>query len=253
MALLHVNFFSKALGVSSSVEVILPEQNQGIGVTASGKEALPRVLYLLHGYSDDHTIWQRRTSVERYAAAHNLAVIMPAVNHSFYCNEVHGEKYWDYVSEELPRVMQRFFRLSDKPEDTFVAGLSMGGYGAMKLALTYPERFGAAASFSGAGDIVALSRRRRDDWSRIFGRNAVRGTDCDLFHLMKINAEAGKKPRLYVSCGTADFLFEQHQRFVPALKKHGWDVISYEEPDAVHEWGFWDREIAKFIALIMAE
>ena len=251
MALLHVNFFSKALGVASSVEVILPETDQGIGVTAAGEAALPGVLYLLHGYSDDHTIWQRRTSVERYAASHNLAIIMPAVNHSFYCNEEHGERYWDYVSDELPRIMHRFFRLSDKPEDTFVAGLSMGGYGAMKLALTYPERFGAAASFSGAADIVAMSKRRSDDWSRIFGRKAVRGTDCDLFHLMKANADAPHKPRLYVSCGTADFLYDQHQRFVPALRKSGWDVTSYEEPDAVHEWGFWDREIAKFIALIM--
>lgn len=253
MALLHVNFFSKALGVASSVEVILPETDQGIGVTAAGEAALPGVLYLLHGYSDDHTIWQRRTSVERYAARHNLAIIMPAVNHSFYCNEEHGERYWDYVSDELPRIMHRFFRLSDKPEDTFVAGLSMGGYGAMKLALTYPERFGAAASFSGAADIVAMSKRRSDDWSRIFGRKAVRGTDCDLFHLMKANADAPHKPRLYVSCGMADFLYDQHQRFVPALRKSGWDVTSYEEPDAVHEWGFWDREIAKFIALIMAE
>ena len=154
MALLHVTFFSEALNVQTSVDVILPEIKQGIGVDAAQEEALPKVLYLLHGYSDDHTIWQRRTSVERYAARHNLAVVMPAVNHSFYCNEVHGERYWDYVAEDLPRQMQHFFRLSDKPEDTFVAGLSMGGYGAMKLALNFPERFGAAASFSGAADIV---------------------------------------------------------------------------------------------------
>ena len=251
MALMHVNFFSRALGVASSVEVILPESDQGIGVTASGdasgKPALPKVLYLLHGYSDDHTIWQRRTSVERYAARHNLAVVMPAVNHSFYCNEVHGERYWDYVAEELPRQMQHFFRLSDKPEDTFVAGLSMGGYGTMKLALNFPERFGAAASFSGAADIVAMAARRKDDWNRIFGRRKVEGTDCDLFHLMKKNGAAPCKPRLYVSCGTADFLFGQHQKFVPALRENGWDVTSYEEEGAVHEWGFWDREIAKFI------
>ncbi|MBQ2954598.1 MAG: esterase family protein [Clostridia bacterium] len=253
MALLHVNFFSNALGVASSVEVILPEAEQGIGVTASGQDALPRVLYLLHGYSDDHTIWQRRTSVERYAASHNLAVIMPAVNHSFYCNEQGGERYWDYVSEELPRQMQRFFRLSDRPEDTFVAGLSMGGYGALKLAMTHPERFGAAASFSGAVDIVTMADRKSGDWKRIFGRRKVAGTDCDLFHLMEKNAAASHKPRLYVSCGTADFLYGQHQRFVPALQAHGWDVTHHEEPDAVHEWGFWDREIARFIPWMLGE
>ncbi len=253
MALLHVNFFSRALGVASSVEVILPECDQGIGVTAAEETAPPAVLYLLHGYSDDHTIWQRRTSVERYAAKHNLAVIMPAVNHSFYCNEQGGERYWDYVSEELPAQMQHFFRLSDRPEDTFVAGLSMGGYGAMKLALTHPERFGAAASFSGAVDIVTMAGRRAGDWKRIFGRKAVRGTEDDLFYLLKVNASAERKPRLYISCGTADFLYEQHGRFIPALQKQGWDVTRYDEPEATHEWGFWDREIEKFIEFALAK
>ena len=146
MAFVQVQCFSEALNVATTVNVILPEAMQGIGLTTQGQAELPKVLYLLHGYSDDHSIWLRRTSVERYAAAHNLAVMMPAVNHSFYCNEVHGEKYWDYVSEELPRVMHRFFRLSEKPEDTFVAGLSMGGYGAMKLALSHPDRFATASS-----------------------------------------------------------------------------------------------------------
>ena len=159
MAFLQVQFFSKVLNVASTVNVILPEANQGIGIQAKKGDALPKVLYLLHGYSDDHSIWMRRTSVERYAAAHDLAVIMPAVNHSFYCNEAHGERYWDYVSEELPKTMHRFFRISDKTEDTFVAGLSMGGYGAMRLALTYPERFAAAASFSGAVDITGMVQR----------------------------------------------------------------------------------------------
>ncbi len=247
MALLHLVYFSDVLGVQTPVDVILPEGKQGIGVEASGEAELPKVLYLLHGYSDDQTIWQRRTSVERYAAGHNLAVVMPGVNHSFYCNELYGERYWDYVSDELPRMMHRFFRLSDKPEDTFVAGLSMGGYGAMKLALNFPERFGAAASFSGAVDIASASKRHNQNWKRISGGKSVRGTENDLLHMLKVHAEAEKKPRLYVSCGTADFLYGQHQKFIPLLKKNGWDVTHYEEPDAVHEWGFWDREIRKFI------
>ena len=86
MAFLQIQFFSATLNVASTVNVILPESNQGIGMNASKDEVLPKVLYLLHGYSDDHSIWMRRTSVERYAANQNLAVIMPAVNHSFYCN-----------------------------------------------------------------------------------------------------------------------------------------------------------------------
>ena len=249
MALVQVHSFSEALNVQTTVYVIMPEPVQGIGVEAAGKAEPPKVLYLLHGYSDDHSIWLRRTSVERYAAAHNLAVVMPAVNHSFYCNEVIGEWYWDYVALELPVVMQRFFRLSDKPEDTFVAGLSMGGYGAMKLALSFPERFGAAASFSGAVDIAERSTARASsEQTRIFGDlSKIPGSENDLFHLMEKNAKAKKKPRLYVSCGTADFLYHQHQKFVPAVRQAGWDVTAYEEPDVGHEWAFWDREIAKFI------
>ncbi len=247
MALLHLVYFSDVLGVQTPVDVILPEGKQGIGVETADESELPKVLYLLHGYSDDQTIWQRRTSVERYAANRNLAIIMPGVNHSFYCNEVYGERYWDFVAHELPMMMHRFFRLSDRPEDTFVAGLSMGGYGAMKLALNFPERFSAAASFSGAVDIRSMGKRHENHWKRITGGKSLVGTNCDLFHLIEENAGAAHKPRLYVSCGTADFLYDQYQQFVPALKKAGWDVTSYEEPDAVHEWGFWDREIRKFI------
>ncbi|MDO5435164.1 MAG: alpha/beta hydrolase family protein [Clostridia bacterium] len=255
MAFLQVQFFSESLNVASTVNVILPEVRQGIGVQKGTRQEDPDVLYLLHGYSDDHSIWMRRTSVERYAAGHNLAVIMPAVNHSFYCNEVYGEKYWDYVSEELPAVMHRFFRLTDDPKRTYVAGLSMGGYGAMRLALTYPERFGAAASFSGAVDIVDeiryLTEERKENWRRVLGDlDTIEHTEVDTMYLAEKNADAPEKPDLYVACGTADFLYPQHLRFVPQLEKNGWNVKHYEKPDAVHEWGFWDEQIRTFIDFI---
>ncbi len=129
------------------------------------------MLYLLHGMSDDHTAWLRYTSIERYAARHGLAVVMPAVGRSFYANEAHGHPYWDFLSEELPAVVGRFLRVSDRREDTFVAGLSMGGYGAFKWALRQPERFAAAASLSGALDVVALAALpERDELPRrVFG------------------------------------------------------------------------------------
>ena len=252
MAFLQVQFYSDVLQVASTVNVILPEPMMGIGIQASKAGEDPKVLYLLHGYSDDHTIWMRRTSVERYAAQHNLAVIMPAVNHSFYTNEAQGERYWDYVAEELPEIMHRFFRLSRKPEDTFVAGLSMGGYGAMKLALTHPDRFAAAASFSGAVDIFASGERKTlkqlKGFERVFGAlEHIENSEHDLFYLMKKNAKAKAKPRLYVACGDADFLYKDNLKFVPALEKNGWDVTYYEEAGVGHEWGFWDRQIAAFI------
>lgn len=251
MAFIQAQFYSEALNVASTINVVLPELRQGIGVTGSRGDALPPVLYLLHGYSDDHSIWMRRTSVERYAARRGLAVVMPAVNHSFYTNEAQGERYWDYVSDELPRVVHRFFRLSDKPEDTYVAGLSMGGYGALKLALTYPERFAAAASFSGAVDPIERHRKGfgalgKDGFTRVFGDpDAFDGSDKDLFTLMR--KKAAHRPRLYISCGTADGLFPQHEKVVPALRECGWDVTRYDIPGADHTWDLWDGEIERFI------
>ena len=255
MAFMEVKFFSRALNVACSVNVILPEAHQGIGQIGSTRKKLPRVLYLLHGLSDDHTIRMRRTSVERYAAKHNLADNKPAVNRTFYNNDRYGAAYWDFVSEELPKVMHTFFRLSSKPEDTFVAGLSMGGYGALRLALTYPERFAAAGSFSGALDLGALGERRdKTELHRILGDDTqIRDTDLDCFHLMKKNAAAPKKPRLFVACGTADFLYDAHQKAVPALKANGWDVTHFEKPDAIHEWGFWDEMIKAFIPWALDE
>lgn len=255
MAFLQVDFFSKALDVASSVNVILPEPSMGIGVEGSGQgSALPKVLYLLHGYSDDHSIWMRRTSVERYAASYPLAVVMPAVNHSFYCNEARGERYWDYISQELPQVMHRFFRLSDRREDTFAAGLSMGGYGALKLGLRCPERFAAVGSFSGCVDIAAMAAAGRTDpagrarWERVFGDpEKVPGSDQDLLYLLRAHGGDERKPKLYVSCGTKDFLYGAHTRFVPAAKAAGWDITHLEEPGTSHEWSFWDRQIRAFI------
>ncbi len=256
MAFLQVQFFSKALNVASTVNVLLPEPNVGIGMQASDSDHLPKVLYLLHGYSDDHSIWMRRTSVERYAASYPLAVVMPAVNHSFYCNEAQGERYWDYVSEELPQVMHRFFRLSDRPEDTFVAGLSMGGYGALKLGLTHPERFAAVGSFSGAVDVVSfrrMDRMERQRRERVFGDlDKLAGSPNDLFHLLDCCAPLPRKPRLYIACGTSDFLYGAHQKFVPAAKAAGFDVTHLEKPGAVHEWGFWDEQIRAFLPWAIA-
>lgn len=96
-------------------------------------------LYLLHGLSDDDSIWLRRTSIERYVAQMGIAVVMPQVHRSFYTDMAAGGQYWTFISEELPALARSFFPLSAKREDNFVAGLSMGGYGALKLGLRKPE------------------------------------------------------------------------------------------------------------------
>ena len=157
MAFFECSLFSESLGMTSGVNVVLPQNTTGqIGLmgVASG-EGCP-VLYLLHGMSDDHTIWIRRTSVERYATQYGLALVMPNAHRSYYTDMVCGLKYWTYISEELPRLMQTFFKFSDRPEDTFVAGLSMGGYGALRNGLKYHDTFGAVAALSTANIVARM-------------------------------------------------------------------------------------------------
>ena len=179
MALISCELFSESLMRATTITVILPQATEEqIGLIDQPLEGPPPVLYLLHGLSDDHTAWQRYTSIERYAVARGLAVVMPAVDRSFYANEAHGHRYWDWVSEELPRLVGQFFRVSQTREDTFVAGLSMGGYGALKHAFTHPDRYAAVGhplrrrQDPGTGERPAPARdrgpgvRRRDHAGR---------------------------------------------------------------------------------------
>ncbi|MBA8796163.1 S-formylglutathione hydrolase FrmB, partial [Friedmanniella endophytica] len=243
---LRCDFFSDALGLSTSMTVILPQRTETqIGMTGAASEAPPPVLYLLHGLSDDDTIWLRRTSIERYASPLGLAVVMPQVHRSFYTDQAYGGKYWTFLSEELPRLVSEFFRVSEAREDTFVAGLSMGGYGAFKWALSAPDRFAAAASLSGAVNITGLrtSRLRDEDprmFERIFG-DAPIPDSADLFHLVR-EADPAALPALYLSCGTEDVLLEDNRKLVAACADAGVELTS-AFPPGEHEWGVWDSEI----------
>jgi len=251
MALFRCDVFSDALGLSTSMTVILPQPTTAqIGMTGGAGDDPPPVLYLLHGLSDDDTIWLRRTSIERYVAPLGLAVVMPQVHRSFYADEAYGLRYWTFVSEELPELVGRFFRVSQTREDTFVAGLSMGGYGALKLALRQPGRFAAAAALSGALDVAALARSARAEdptiWQRIFGGRGVEGSDDDLFALVA-RADPATLPALHVSCGTQDVLIRSNRALVDACAGRGIAVTCDFGPGE-HEWGYWDTHIQDVLA-----
>jgi len=250
MALVTCDFFSESLAFGQSMTVVLPQPTEaqvGVSQTGGAGDDGPPVLYLLHGMSDDHTAWLRYTSIERYAAAAGLAVVMPAVARSFYTDEAHGHAYWTFVADELPGIVSSFFRVSTRPEDTYVAGLSMGGYGAVKLALSRPGRFAAAASLSGALDIVLRSQdpeRGAEMVGRMFG--GPPRPEHDLFALLDA-AEPGAVPPLHITCGTEDRLLPDSQELARRAEAKGVDVTT-DFPPGEHEWGLWDALIQDVIA-----
>ncbi|WP_026695241.1 alpha/beta hydrolase [Peribacillus kribbensis] len=250
MALLTCRFYSEVLNLSTSMTVLLPQQTQSqIGMENKMTSGKHQTLYLLHGLSDDDSIWTRRTSIERYAAPLGLAVVMPQVHHSFYTDMKYGNKFWTFLTEELPFIARSFFPLSEKREDNFVAGLSMGGYGALKWALNRPDQISAAASLSGVTDIAAVQKedRLQPVLDLVFGNEEVKGTEHDLFSLIEKNTDRKDRPMLYQACGTEDFLYQGNVRFKEHCERSGYPLTSLFEPGE-HEWGFWDKTIQDVLA-----
>ena len=253
---LRCDIHSNELGMATQVNVIMPQMTtNAIGVDGGNDEIkdIP-VLYLLHGYSDDHTIWCRRTAIERYAAEYNLAIVMPDAAHSFYTDMEHGQKWYSYISNELPQLIESYFPVSRRREDRFIAGLSMGGYGAFKIALLNPEKYAAAASLSGSMDVanrcdnIYANDSISQSMQNIFGDvSKVRGSEHDLFAVAeKLVKNDGAKPDLFQICGTEDFLYDANVKFKKHLKEIGYDLKYFEE-SGTHNWGFWDNNIQKVL------
>ncbi|MBO5763185.1 MAG: esterase family protein [Lentisphaeria bacterium] len=253
---LHCNFHSDVLGKACGMNIILPQKvNTQIGMTSSGGRTTYPMLFLLHGLSDDYTIWMRRTSIERYAAQYNLIIVMPDGGRSFYSDMASGAKYWTFLSEELPAILKGFLPVSGKREETFAAGLSMGGYGALKLGLRKPEQFGAVAGMSSVTDVLGfLQRRSKESGDDVEARSYFGTLDAapetdDLFALAEKTAKLpeAERPKLYQVCGTEDFLYQENIRFRDLLKKlDAFDYI-YDEGPGSHSWEFWDCHIQKIL------
>ena len=249
MALLHVNYHSDVLDLNVEMDVILPEETLGqIGMTGTAGQTYP-TLYLLHGMSDDHTIWQRRTSIERYAARYNLAVVMPSADLSWYTDMYRGPKYFTFLTRELPKICRGMFpRMSDRREDTFIAGLSMGGYGALKAALRADDVYSQCAALSAAADVALWARTAREDrktyWEDVFGpAEQVEGSINDIFAAAReLKASGRPLPRVYMWCGTEDSLFNQNERMRDCLREQGYD-LTWEQSPGGHSWDCWDDKI----------
>ncbi len=251
MPLIHCDFFAESLGLNTSMDVILPQRPLR-EMQAGSRPKLP-TLYLLHGLSDDHTAWQRWTSIERYVEKLNLAVVLPEVHRSFYTDMARGGRYWSFISEELPTLARDLFPLSNERRDNFVAGLSMGGYGALKLALTHPDRFAAVASLSGVTDIVTVANDHDEpgweaEMKGIFGHlDRLSGSRHDLFFLAGQTAQAALRPKVFLCCGTEDSLILDNRRFRDFIRGLPFE-LTYREGRGAHTWDYWDAMIQKVLA-----
>lgn len=257
MALIHTGFFSEALGMCVSCDVILPQYSRSLIGMKTADPSTRKVLWLLHGASDDETIWQRRTSIERYAAPLGLSVVMPAAHLSSYADMAHGGKFFTYIADELPAQMHRMFGFSEKREDNFIAGLSMGGAGCMKIGLARPDRYSAigclsaGASNARKADSDNPARIKRN--KMVYDNRELIGTEEDV----RGNAErlvkaGGPFPRIYHACGTEDFLLENARDtrdFFQGFEGNPFEYL-YEEAPGAHTWEFWDEHIQHFLSFL---
>lgn len=234
MAFFKGDISSSELGMHTGIQVIIPD-----GVV----NAETPVVYLLHGLSDNCSNWVRLTSVERYANRHGVAIVIPEVQRSFYSDMKYGLNYYSYISKELIQIVHSFFGLPTTKDKTFIAGLSMGGFGALKCGMSNPKQYAAVASFSAVCDIQDLldqdmTSANCGELYAILGDGLVVGDENNLYKI----ADKCKDVRVLMTCGTLDILHEQNL----ALKTHMEDIgmdITYREWDGDHTWEFWDSSI----------
>ena len=249
MAFITVNYLSNALFRTVPVNVILPADKY----SADSREYLSnppyKTLYLLHGLLGNYTDWVNGTRIQRYAEERNLAVVMPSGDNSFYVNGViSNNDYGEFIGKELVEMTRRMFPLSEKREDTFIAGLSMGGFGALRNGLKYADTFGYIASLSGALHILDEDAIEIGGESTVFGNleEARRSDKNPRILLEKLAHEGREIPKIYMACGLQDDLLDANRKYRELILKAGAD-LTYVEEDGAHEWDFWDRHIKKVI------
>ena len=243
MAFITIEFLSEVLGRQTSIDVIIPQKrtNGEIGIENNAKDEKYKTLVLLHGLSDNSSIWARRTSIDRYATEKGIAVIMPSGDRSFYTNMRYGDRFSDFIGKEVLAVAREYLPLSEKREDTFLAGNSMGGYGAMKTALKVPENFSAAVGLSSVADVKKFMKEYTPDLGKVIFGDEVPDSE-DLFALTTACENDPLRPRLYMIQGLGDFMLEENRRLAEHIKTLNYD-FTYEEYEGIHDWAFWDTYI----------
>ena len=271
MSIVQMDLHSETLGMDTSVNIVLPEAHWEVTSYAPhepNRAGRWPVIYLLHGTSQDYSGWARHTNIERYANEKGFVIVMPSAQLSGYADMAYGEAFFSYVSQELPEIVKANFPVSVRREDTFIAGLSMGGYGACKIGLTCPEKYAAIGSLSNGNHAykrtVGWKAQSRNDalpdllihqrhlfcWGLGPGETPI-GTEHDLYWLAQKNIDEKRPcPRLFHTVGTADRNLEsaRHMRdFFSGLPENPYNYVYFEVPGGEHTWQYWDEWIRVFI------
>ena len=252
MALIRIDHVPETVKVNLPLNVILPDPGKMGGVPVAKR----KVLYLLHGLSDDASAWQRYSSIETLAAAYGLVVVMPSVGRSFYIDQPNGQNYFSYLTEELPQYLADLFGLAPRREDTYIAGCSMGGYGAFKAALLHPERYAAAASLSGVLSLAILQALpddpRQKEFALLFGDlGKLAGSEHDPATWLQSAAKnPSLLPRLFIAVSRQEDIYPLSGLFHSACQSLGVQS-EYHEEDGAHDWFFWDGQIRRFLAAVL--
>lgn len=249
MATFEIEYFSETLDMARHVSVIYPDAADLLEEQIDCQD-IP-VLYLLHGMSGNENSWRKRTAIERLIRHTNLIVIMPNVDLGWYTNTTYGLNYFDAIATELPKIMRRFFpNMTRKREKMFIAGLSMGGYGAFKIGLSTND-YAYVGAFSGAlgvgldlDELTANVNVKPAYWQGIFGELTKENLEQHL--LTTFVQKHDMKSKFYTWCGQEDFLFTSNQKAVKLLQEMGLDIES-QTGHGTHDWYYWEQQLQVFL------
>lgn len=258
--ILRGTLFSKVLDMDTGITLLTPN--------GAGAEEPYRVLYLLHGVCGSSSNFLDYTMLAAHAAPYRCVIVMPDAQRSFYADMAYGQKFFTYIAEELPEICKNTFRISARPEDTFIMGASMGGYGAFKCALTHPGRYGACCAFSPGSlylkDFLAEMWAHDEsgaplshwgsyligDFRAAFGETFAWSSEIELLELAK-RVDSAAAPRLYAACGTKDDLLPSNRDFAADMRALGL-AYTYEEWEGGHDWYFFDEALKRALAFALA-
>ena len=236
-----IDFYSQSLGMYTTLNIFIPKEK--MRDIEEGKKL--KSVTLLHGYSENASIWGRNSNVEADARKYGYALIIPEVQKSFYTDMAFGLKYFTYLKNELFKYTRAMFPISSKSEDSYIMGNSMGGYGAFKIALSKPFNYSKAYSIAGCLDMKAYIAKNGIDVNEIF---AIYGSydnindEDDLFFLYNKNAKCEKFPKLMISCGLDDDLYGLNKSFLDfVLSKN--NECEYIENHGKHTWDYFSKMV----------